>query len=66
MLRKICHWIFGLCILGGFLFVIGAVEASDLNAISANEMLKRGIFGILVISFSLIGLKASGWRYIED
>lgn len=66
MLRKICHWFFGLCIFGGVLIILGAVGASDLNEISGIEMLKRGIFGLLVIGFNFIGLRASGWRYVEE
>ena len=66
MLRKICHWFFGLCIFGGVLIILGAVGASDLNEISGIKMLKRGIFGLLVIGFNFIGLIASGWRYVEE
>lgn len=66
MLRKIWHWFFGLCIFGGVLIILGAVGASDLNEISGIEMLKRGIFGLLVIGFNFIGLIASGWRYVEE
>ena len=64
MLRKISHRFFGLCIFGGVLTILGALGASDLNEISGIEMLMRGIFGFLVIGFSVIGLKASGWKYI--
>lgn len=66
MLRKVCHWIFGLCIFGGVLIILGALGASDLNEISGIEMLSRGIFGLLVIAFNCVGLKASGWRYVEE
>ena len=66
MLRKVSQWFFGLCIFGGVLIILGAVGASDLNEISGLEMLTRGIFGFLVIGFNFIGLRASGWRYVEE
>ena len=66
MLRKICHWIFGLCIMGGVLIILGALGASDLNKIDGIELLKQGIFGFLVIGFNYIGLRLSGWRYIAE
>lgn len=66
MLRKVCHWIFGLCIFGGVLIILGALGASDLNEISGIEMFTRGIFGFLVIGLNYIGLRATGWRYIAE
>lgn len=66
MLKKICHWFFGLCILGGALIILGALGASDLNEISGIEMLTRGIFGFLVIAYNYLGLKATGWRYVAE
>ena len=66
MLKKISQWIFKLCILGGVLIILGALGASDLNEISGIEMFTRGIFGFLVIAFNFVGLKASGWKYVEE
>ena len=66
MLKKISQWIFKLCIFGGVLIILGALGASDLNEISGIEMFTRGIFGFLVIAFNFVGLKASGWKYVEE
>lgn len=66
MLKKVLHWFFGLGIVAGVLLILGAVGASDLNEISGLEMLKRGIFGFLVIGFNFISLKASGWKYVAE
>lgn len=66
MLEKINRWIFGLSIIGGVLIILGALGASDLNAISGFDMFKRGVFGFLVIGIGCIGLRATGWRYIGE
>lgn len=65
MLRKVSQWIFKLCIFGGVLIILGALGASDLNEISGIEMLSRGIIGFLVIGFNYLGLRATGWKYVE-
>ena len=66
MLRRVIHWFFGLCIFGGVLIILGALGASDLNEISGLEMFTRGVFGFLVIGFNFVGLKATGWKYVEE
>ena len=65
MLRKICHFVFGLCMFAGFMFMVGTVGASDLNSIDLNTLLKQTVISLFFMVVGFFGLKLSDWEYID-
>lgn len=65
MLKKVCHWIFGLCMLAGFIIMIGTAGASDCNAIDFRQTVIQSLIALALIFIGLIGLKLSDCEYID-
>ena len=65
MLKKVCNWFFGLCTFAGFVVMIGTAGASDLNTIDFETSLIQSGIAIALILFGFVGLKLSGWEYID-
>lgn len=65
MLRKICHWIFGLCMSAGFIFMLGTAGASDCDLITFSQIVKQGIIALVLMLVGFYGLKFTDWEYID-
>lgn len=65
MLKKFCHWIFGLCAFAGFIFMIGTAGASDCNSIDFRQIVIQSLIALALILIGYIGLKLSDWEYID-
>lgn len=65
MLKKVCNWFFGLCTLVGFVVMVGTAGASDLNTIDFETILVQGGIALALILIGFVGLKLSGWEYID-
>lgn len=64
MRKRFLHKVFGLCMLGGFVTILGTAGASDLNLIDVNTLLVRGCIGVGLLLIGYVGLKATNWKYI--
>lgn len=64
MRKKFLHKIFGLCMLGGFVTILGMAGASDLGLLEFNALLFRGGIGAGLLLIGYAGLKATNWKYI--
>ena len=65
MLRKVCHWIFGLCMFAGFIVMVGTAGASDLELIDWNTILKQSVISLVLMFVGYIGLRLSDCEYID-
>lgn len=65
MLKKVFHWIFGLCMFAGFVVMVGTVGSSDLNTIDFKTALVYSLIGLALMFIGFVGLKLSGWEYID-
>ena len=65
MLKKVFHWIFGLCMFIGFVLMVGTAGSSDLNLIDWDTILKQSLIALILMTVGFIGLKLSGWEYID-
>lgn len=65
MLKKVCHWIFGLCGFAGFMLGLGTAGASDCNLIDLNQITIRTGIAIALMIISYIGLKLSDYEYVD-
>lgn len=63
MLKKVCHWFFGLCMFAGFVVMLGTFGSSDLNLIDFETILVQSGIALALILFGFIGLKLSAWEY---
>ena len=64
MRKRFLHKVFGLCMLGGFVTILGTAGASDLNLVTFNELLLRGVIGAGLLLIGYVGLKASNFKHI--
>jgi len=51
---------FGLCMVAGFVIILGAAGSSDLDLIGFNEILVRGLTGLGVSGVGYFGLRLTG------
>lgn len=65
MLKKVCHWIFGLCFSAGLFFIIGTAGASDCNLIDFRQIVIQSLIALTLLIIGFIGLKLSDWEYID-
>lgn len=65
MLKKFCHWLFGLCMLAGFIFMIGTAGASDCNLIDFRQIVIQSLIALALVIIGFIGLTLSDWEYID-
>ena len=65
MLKKVFHWIFGLCMFVGFVVMVGTAGSSDLNTIDFKTALVYSLIGLVLMFIGFVGLKLSGWEYID-
>lgn len=64
MLRKICHFVFGLCVFAGFIFLIGTAGASDCELITFSQILKQSVIALVLMLVGIFGLKLTDYEYI--
>lgn len=64
MLKKVCHWIFGLCVFASFVLMIGTAGSSDLNLIDFKQIVIQSLIALALMLIGFIGLKLSDWEYI--
>lgn len=64
MLLKLVKMFFGLCVLGGFIFMFGTVGSSDLNLIDFETLVIRSLIGLAVTLFGYLGLKWIGCEFV--
>lgn len=64
MLRKFCHWFFGLCMLVGMVLIIGTAGSSDLNLLDWNTLLKQSGIAMTLVIVGFVGLKLSKWEHM--
>lgn len=65
MLKKVFHWIFGLCMFAGFVVMVGTAGSSDLNTIDFKTALVYSLIGLALMFIGFVGLKLSEWEYID-
>lgn len=65
MLRKICQFVFGLCVFAGFMFMIGTAGASDCEVITFSQSIKQSIIALVLMAVGCFGLKLSDYEYID-
>lgn len=65
MLRKICHWIFGLCMFAGFIVMVGTAGASDCELITFSQIVKQTVIALVLMLVGFYGLKFTDWEYID-
>ena len=65
MLKKVCHLVFGLCMVAGFILMIGTTGSSDLNLIDWNTIVKQSVISVVLMLVGYFGLKFTDWEYID-
>lgn len=65
MRKKVFNCIFGLCMFAGFFVLFGTAGSSDLNLLDFKRFLIQSIIGTALAVIGFIGLKLSGWEYID-
>ena len=65
MLKKVFHWIFGLCTFAGFFVAFGTAGSSDLNLIDFDRLVVQYGIALALMLIGFVGLKLSGWEYID-
>lgn len=65
MLRKIYHFVFGLCMVAGFIYMIGTAGASDCELITFSQIIKQIVISLALTIIGFCGLKLSDWEYID-
>ena len=65
MLKKVCHWIFGLCMVAGFIFLVGTAGASDCNTITDIQIVKQIAIGLVLMLVGFCGLRFTDWEYMN-
>ena len=66
MLRKIFNGFSVLCVLSGFILILGTAGSSDLNLIDWYELLTHSVIALLLISVGLTGFYLSDKLYINN
>lgn len=64
MIKKIGKIFFGLCMVAGFVIMLGTAGASDFNEISMRSLVIYGGIGISLVSVGYLGAKFVKAEYI--
>lgn len=64
MLKKFCHWFFGLVFVSGFIVALAISDSSELNVMEWTTKLKFGILAASLMFGGFIGLRLSDWEYL--
>ena len=65
MIKKVCHWIFGLCMVAGLILAVGVTDTSGLNDMEWINKIYLGILAIALMFIGVIGLRSSGWKHLN-
>lgn len=60
MLKKFCHWLFGLSSVAGLILAIGAA-----GVLEWNTKLIVASMSVVLLTIGYIGLRLSGWEHLN-
>lgn len=63
-MKKFLHIVFGLCMLGGFIFMLGTAGASDMENIDVITAVVNSAIGLAVMLIGYFGLRLSGSKFV--
>ena len=63
MLRRVIHFLLGLCMFVGLVISWGAAGAADCMTMSPDETTTRAIIGISLMAAGMVGLKLTKWEH---
>lgn len=65
MLKKFCHWFFGLVFVSGFIVALAISDSSELNVMEWTTKLKLAMLSVSLMFVGFVGLKKSDCKYID-